>query len=247
MSAGQLALLAGTSLAVAVLLGSPAPVRWSPLGEPPGTGDAGRAAAPRGWTASRRRVVAVLAGCAVPVLVPGPLGLALAVPAAVLAATVLARVEPAAVRHRREALQHDLPHVVSLLAAALRAGAATDHALRLVARALPGPAADRLAGVAARLELGADPEAVWAEAAVSDPALAPLARGLARAHRSGASVATAVERLADELAAETRAQVEDRARAVGVKAAVPLGLCLLPAFVLVGIVPLVAGLMVTVL
>jgi hypothetical protein len=32
---------------------------------------------------------------------------------------------------------------------------------------------------------------------------------------------------------------------VGVKAAVPLGLCLLPAFVLIGIVPLVAGLMST--
>jgi len=30
-----------------------------------------------------------------------------------------------------------------------------------------------------------------------------------------------------------------------VKAAVPLGLCLLPAFVLIGIVPLVAGLMST--
>jgi hypothetical protein len=35
--------------------------------------------------------------------------------------------------------------------------------------------------------------------------------------------------------------VESRARAVGVKAAVPLGVCLLPAFVLVGVVPLVAG------
>ena len=51
----------------------------------------------------------------------------------------------------------------------------------------------------------------------------------------------AVERLADDLTGAARATVEDRARAVGVKAAVPLGLCLLPAFVLLGIVPLVAG------
>ena len=42
------------------------------------------------------------------------------------------------------------------------------------------------------------------------------------------------------LAAE---QAKERARAVGVKAAVPLGLCLLPAFVLVGIVPVVAALL----
>ena len=38
-----------------------------------------------------------------------------------------------------------------------------------------------------------------------------------------------------------RRRRESRARAVGVKAAVPLGVCLLPAFVLVGVVPLVAG------
>jgi pilus assembly protein TadC len=56
-------------------------------------------------------------------------------------------------------------------------------------------------------------------------------------------VTRAVERLADELARSARAEVEDRARAVGVKAALPLGLCLLPAFLLLGIAPLVAGLL----
>ncbi len=48
-------------------------------------------------------------------------------------------------------------------------------------------------------------------------------------------------RLAEDLRAVTRSEMEGRARAVGVKAAGPLGLCLLPAFVLVGVVPLVAG------
>ena len=48
-------------------------------------------------------------------------------------------------------------------------------------------------------------------------------------------------RLAEDLRRAARADVETRARAVGVKAAVPLGVCLLPAFVLVGVVPLVAG------
>ena len=52
-----------------------------------------------------------------------------------------------------------------------------------------------------------------------------------------------VERLAADLAGRARAETEERARAVGVKAAIPLGVCLLPAFVLVGIVPLVAGLL----
>jgi hypothetical protein len=55
-------------------------------------------------------------------------------------------------------------------------------------------------------------------------------------------VAAVVERLADDLAETGRAEVEQRARTVGVRAAVPLGLCLLPAFLLLGIVPLVASL-----
>ena len=50
-------------------------------------------------------------------------------------------------------------------------------------------------------------------------------------------------RLADELADRSRASVEERARGVGVKAAVPLGLCLLPSFVLLGVVPLVVSLL----
>jgi hypothetical protein len=54
-------------------------------------------------------------------------------------------------------------------------------------------------------------------------------------------VADAMARLAGDLRRDARARVEGRARAVGVKAAVPLGLCMLPAFVLLGVVPLVAG------
>ena len=39
-----------------------------------------------------------------------------------------------------------------------------------------------------------------------------------------------------------RARAEDAARRVGVAAAVPLGVCLLPAFLLLGVVPTVASL-----
>lgn len=112
----------------------------------------------------------------------------------------------------------------------------------MVAAALPGAAADRLAGVAARLGLGLDPVQVWSGLA-DDPELGRLGRALARAQASGAPVVPAVERLADDLARAARAETEDRARAVGVKAALPLGLCLLPAFVLIGIVPLVVALL----
>ena len=55
-----------------------------------------------------------------------------------------------------------------------------------------------------------------------DPELGRLGRALARAQASGSPVVASVERLADELAQAARA-TEDRARAVGVKAALPLG------------------------
>ncbi|MFC5729154.1 type II secretion system F family protein [Nocardioides vastitatis] len=188
-----------------------------------------------------RAVWALLAGAGAGVLVGGPL----AVPAGLAAAGVVwvvgGRVEPRVVRLQREEVRRDLPHVVTLLAAALRSGAAPAAGIDIVCRALPGAAAERLGPVAARLQLGADPVVIWTGLA-EDPALGPLGRSLARAHRTGAPVVSAVERLADELARRARGEVEDRARAVGVRAAVPLGVCLLPSFLLLGIVPLAASL-----
>ena len=151
------------------------------------------------------------------------------------------RLEPPSVRLARAGVRADLPHLVLLLAATVRGGAAPESGLETVCGALPGPAADRLADLRARLALGADPAAAWASLA-QDPELAPLGRCLSRAHDSGASVVDAVERLATELARDRRAAAEDRARTVGVRAALPLGLCLLPAFLVLGIVPVVAGL-----
>lgn len=193
------------------------------------------------WMRRHRPVLSLLAGTGAATLVGGPLAWPAALAAAVGCWVAIGRSEPASARREREALRRDLPHAVRLLAGALGAGGAPTEALDVVAAALPGPAADRLGAAAARLRLGADPVMVW-QVFASEPALAPLGRTLARAHRSGAPVAGSVERLADDLARAARAEVEDRARRVGVRAAVPLGLCLLPAFVLIGIVPLVGGL-----
>lgn len=195
-----------------------------------------------GWLHRHRLLWAGLVGAAALLYVSGPAGVPAGAAAAVATWVAIGRAEPAAVRARRRALTRDLPHVVALFAAALRSGAAPADAIDQVCRALPGPASDRLAGVAARLSLGLDPAQVWSSLA-DDPPLVSLGRTLARAHATGAPVVAAVERLADELSRAGRAEAEERARAVGVQAAVPLGLCLLPAFVLIGIVPLVVALL----
>ncbi|MFA6298802.1 MAG: type II secretion system F family protein [Nocardioides sp.] len=236
------AVLAGTAVLLAwppvPVPRAPTPTATGPTATGPVAGD-GVDKVPR-----TRLLLCLMAGVGAALFVGGPGGPAAGVVAAVAAWVVLGRSEPAAVRREREAVQHELPHVVTLLAAALRAGVAPAEAARLVCRALPGPATRRLERTVAHLELGADPGQVWDRLA-HEPGLAPLGRALARSQATGASVVAAVDRLSDELAREARGQVEDRARAVGVKAAVPLGLCLLPAFVLIGIVPLVAGLLTT--
>jgi len=183
---------------------------------------------------------ALLAFAGGAVFAPGPVSVPVGCAAATGVWWAASRAESPERRRRREQARRELPHLVELYAAALAAGAAPGAALGQVRAALPGAAADELAGVQAGLDLGRSPHDVWAEPA-DHPALAPLGRSMARAQVSGAPVVDAVRLLADELAERARSEVEDRARTVGVKAAVPLGLCLLPAFLLLGIVPMVAG------
>lgn len=240
-----LVVVAATAAALAVTLTVPSRPR---LGSGPRSRDLpsdGDGRGDAGWMRRYRPVWSLLAGLAGAVFVGGPAGPLAGTAMAVGTWWVIGRAESPATRRSREQTRADLPHVVGLLGSALRAGAATGEAVEIVCAALPGPAADRLTPVAARLALGVDPVRVWEQLA-SDDALGPLGRALARAQVTGAPVVRSVERLADELAAGARAEVEDRARAIGVKAALPLGLCLLPAFVLIGIVPLVAGLLGTV-
>lgn len=190
----------------------------------------------------RRPLVAVAAGVGVWVVLGGTAGVVVGVVAGVVSARVLATAEPSSVRRDRDRAARDLPHLVDLFAATLHSGADPADGLAQVARALPGPAAERLRPVIARATMGATPSEAWA-AVAGDAVLAPLGRALLRSHRTGASVVQAVEQLADELEGEQHASAEDRARRVGVLAAVPLGVCLLPAFLLIGIVPTVASML----
>jgi pilus assembly protein TadC len=65
---------------------------------------------------------------------------------------------------------------------------------------------------------------------------------MVRAAASGAPVAETLTRLADDSRAAARVAAVTAARRVGVQVVAPLGLCFLPAFVLLGIVPVIAGL-----
>jgi pilus assembly protein TadC len=189
-----------------------------------------------------RPLAALGAGAGAWLFVGGPAGPLAGVAACAVAWRVLASVEAPASRRDREEVERTLPHLVDLFASTLRAGAEPVAGLAQVCAALPGPAARRLEPVVEQARWGASGAEAWS-AVVHDDSLAPLARAMVRSQVSGASVVLAVERLADELESESLARAEDAARRVGVSAAVPLGVCLLPAFLLLGVVPTVASLL----
>ncbi len=131
--------------------------------------------------------------------------------------------------------------LADLLAACLAAGCAPVDAVEAVARARPGPVADHLAGAAARVRAGADPGRAWRELEVR-PELAALGRTLARAVESGTAVAAAVAGQARRQRLARRVAADAAIARLTVLAAVPLGLCFLPAFVCLGVVPVVLDL-----
>jgi Flp pilus assembly protein TadB len=186
--------------------------------------------------------LAATAGVVVAVLliVPGLPGGGLAVVAGAAVWSRRSRWESSAARRRRATLDAELPHVVDLMTAALAAGAAPTTALALVAEVVDPVMEEELRSWTTRLALGGDPVTVW-ESMAGHPQLGRLGTTLHRSAESGAPVTAALQRLSEDLRARRRAAVEERVRQVEVRAAVPLGVCLLPAFVLVGVVPLVAG------
>lgn len=144
-------------------------------------------------------------------------------------------------RRRAMRLSRQLPLTADLLAACLVAGASPSEAADAVGRSMPGPVGELLRTAAAELRLGGDPAACWARVAAHEGA-GELGRCLERACGSGAPPAGSVARLAAECRADSARAAQRRARRAGVLATLPLGLCFLPAFLLVGVAPVVIGL-----
>ncbi len=186
------------------------------------------------------RAGAGLAGMVVGIVVGGWAGVITGCLAAVGVERVLCRMEPAGLRARRQREGEDLPLAADLIAAVLRCGAPVDHAVLVVAEALGGPLSERLARVGRAIRLGAPPEEAWAYLSVVRGA-DRLVRAAARSQHSGAALASALSRVADDLRRDRAVATEAAARRAGVLMVLPLGLCFLPAFVLAGLVPVIVA------
>lgn len=187
---------------------------------------------------ARRLAGAAIAGVATMPLLP------VAAPAVALGFWAAPMVRERRTRQRAAAeVRRTLPEVVDLLALVVGAGLNVPGAVEAVGRRGQGPVAAALAHAAGEIRLGRRCADVLDDlpSRIGDDAVRPLAAALAASERYGTPLADALDRLATELRADRRRQAEAAARQVPVKLLFPLVLCVLPAFGLLTLAPLLAG------
>ncbi|WP_288756357.1 type II secretion system F family protein [uncultured Dermacoccus sp.] len=149
------------------------------------------------------------------------------------------------------ALEGGAPAVVALEAvgAAQRGGPSTETLFRDAgglelpnSAGSPGDAAggvSTVSRVAAALRWGVDERSAWA---LAPPVWRPVATAFELAGRCGAAPSSLLRQAADDLRRSEAERVTQAGAKAGVRIVLPLGLCFLPAFILIAIVPLVLGL-----
>ena len=131
--------------------------------------------------------------------------------------------------------------LADLLAACLGAGCTPTDAVEIAAQVRPGPVAADLGAAAQRIRAGADAAATWRHLG-DRPELAGVGRALARSAESGTAAVVAVTAEAQRHRLARRLAAEAALARLGVLTALPLGLCFLPAFVCLGVIPVVVDL-----
>jgi tight adherence protein C len=144
-----------------------------------------------------------------------------------------------AARRRRAAMDAEVPQLLDLLAAGSSAGLAAPLALRRSIDGLRGPLATELGRTLDAVDLGAR----WRDelGGFADRSQLPdLTRAVAAVTRTeslGSSLAESTRELAATVRAARRAAVTERARTAPVKMLFPLVFLVLPAFLLLTVVP----------
>ncbi|MFM9376982.1 type II secretion system F family protein [Gordonia sp. VNK21] len=152
--------------------------------------------------------------------------------------------EPRWLRPRARVDPFDVAAGYDLFAVCLQAGLPVPDAALVTAPHCPAGLGTPLRRAGDLLALGADPVRAWTVAAQehTDRGFSELAALARRAAASGSGLADAVAALARATRERAENQATERAERAGVKISGPLGLCFLPAFVVLGIVPVVIGL-----
>jgi Flp pilus assembly protein TadB len=161
-------------------------------------------------------------------------------PATAVGAVLLGGLEPLSARRRRQQLIAETPQALELLATGLAAGMPIRLAGRVVADAFDSATGEELKRVLALVELGGSDAAAW-RTLHDHPQLGPAARDLSRSVESGTMMVDALRRHAAAAREARRSGLVIRARSVGVRSVLPLMMCFIPSFLLLGVVPTVVS------
>lgn len=131
----------------------------------------------------------------------------------------------------------DTAMMLELIGAMLDAGAGVGRSLQLVAGCSSAEHALSLRPVVSALAIGADWDTAWRSSAVQSREILELRDSLGFAALTGAPSSSILYAQAARMRRERFRAAEKRAAALGVRLVIPLGLCSLPAFVCLGVVP----------
>lgn len=188
---------------------------------------------------THRAALGAVAGALAAQVAGGWPGVALAAVVALSAVVGLGRIGP---RSDPKAARRELPDALDFLAACLDVGLPLSRAVAVVTEISPPETARLLAVVDAALASGRAPDEAWG--LVEDHAVwGRVSSDIASSERRGTSLVGLLRAHADDARQDAAEETLKRARTVGVRSVLPLMVCFLPAFVLVGIVPIVAGLL----
>ncbi|MCG2623530.1 type II secretion system F family protein [Arthrobacter sp. I2-34] len=152
------------------------------------------------------------------------------------------RDDPPGRRTRRPGGRLDTALMLELLGAMIQSGTPLPHAVATLARVCTPPVRQELETVAAALMLGTDWQNAWLLAG-RDGDLQDLQEALRFGAVTGAPAAAILYVQADQVRRRRRQEAERRAAALGTKLVLPLGLCALPAFICLGVLPVLMSLL----
>ncbi|MBD8078884.1 type II secretion system F family protein [Cellulosimicrobium arenosum] len=150
-----------------------------------------------------------------------------------------ARTGPVVAAEPEESGAVEIGVLLELLAAAVRAGSSLPRALGAVGSAIGGPDGAALGRVGAALVLGSSWDAAWTGAS---PRLDVVRRALRPAWLHGAAPAQSLRTAGVALRQDRVAAARTASARLGVHLVLPLGACFLPAFVLLGLLPVLLSL-----
>lgn len=129
-------------------------------------------------------------------------------------------------------------HVADVITSLLHAGTSVQRALYEAPRWLAEPTAAEVRRHTAAIAVGRPVGEVASDLGGANPVLSPILAVLERATDDGSPVADHLESLVTEVRAQRRRLLEQRLARLPVRLTLPIVMCILPAFMLLGILPL---------